>query len=237
MSWTLDPPLGVMRQQIIDETDIPASEIGTIGDEAHQGTGSAHNPESPPPAGNPDDEVDALDCPHDPARGADMHRATEMLRQAHAAGRDRRLRLVIFNGRQWSEYDHAEGPRYTWRPYYGSNQHTKHAHFERNDKYRDDLRPWEMGLGMDGFTDQDRSWTIGGSLAKNGTKPYNVLHFRLRAIMDALDPELAKSFPGWDAGQYGLEQIGTMLQGLIDNGVTGTVVRVFATLSTPFRGQ
>lgn len=225
-SWVLDPPLGVMKQQIVDETEIPADEIGTIGDPDHQSRDSAHNPESPPPAGNPDDEVDALDCPHDPDRGADMHVATEELRQAHAAGRDRRLRLVIFNGRQWSEYAKDGYPPYTWRPYYGSNQHTGHAHFERNDKYRDDLRPWEMGLGMSGLTDQDRSWIVAGSLADKDGRPYNVLHTRLRLIMDAEDEAAAAEWAraGWGARtEFGLEQLGTMLQALIDGGVSGTV--------------
>lgn len=215
-----------MKQQILDGTDLDADEIGTIGDAAHQGTDSAHNPESPPPPGNPDDEVDALDCPHDPARGADQHKMTEAVRLAHKAGRDRRLRLVIFNGRQWSEYAKDGYPAYTWRPYYGDNQHTRHAHYERNDQHRDDRRPFELGLNtMD--TKQD-SAVIAGDL----TSQRNILHGRMLAIQDSEHPNLnnPEYFSPANAAALkaapGLKQIGAKLDAVaaaIEEGVDGTV--------------
>lgn len=204
---TLDPPLDVMRSQVLACTTLERAEIGWIGDPDHASRESAHNPENPPPPGNPPDEVDAIDVPHAPDRGADMHVMTEELRQAHAAGRDNRLRLVIFNGRQWSNYDHAEGPRFTWRKYYGENPHTKHAHIERTDSNRTDLRPFEIGIDMDEATRNhiialayrvhailsdlpetlEFTLTWGGVAKKHKEK--NVLHDRiaeLRAAVDAL---------------------------------------------------
>jgi hypothetical protein len=118
---TLDPPLNLLRSQILACTDLELAEIGWVGDPDHASRESAHNPEYPPPPGNPPYEVDAIDVPHKPSRGADVGLMAERLRLSALAGRERRLRLVIFNGRQWSNYDHAEGPRYTWRKYYGSN--------------------------------------------------------------------------------------------------------------------
>jgi hypothetical protein len=143
---TLDPPLNLLRSQILACTDLELAEIGWVGDPDHASRESAHNPEYPPPPGNPPYEVDAIDVPHKPSRGADVGLMAERLRLSALAGRERRLRLVIFNGRQWSNYDHAEGPRYTWRKYYGSNQHTEHGHFERTDERRDDLHPWEIDM-------------------------------------------------------------------------------------------
>lgn len=140
MAWTLDPPIGDLRQQLHSETGVPLSEFGTIGDPDHAARTSAHNPESPPPAGNPDNEVDALDVPHVPPR-LDCHVVTEALRLS----RDPRLRLVIFDRRQFSSYDHADGDPYTWRPYHGDDPHTEHAHVERTDARRDDRRPWQTG--------------------------------------------------------------------------------------------
>lgn len=115
---------------------------GTIGDEEHALRESAHNPESPPPAGNPDDQVDAADITHDPGHGADMGQVTEAVRLS----KDRRIRLVIFNRRIFSSYDHSEGPAWTWRPYYGDNPHDKHAHFEVNDLHHDETQPWSITM-------------------------------------------------------------------------------------------
>lgn len=139
---TLDPPLDVLRRQIVAASSIALSEIGWIGDPDHQGRTSAHNPEYPAPPGNPAGEVDAIDPPHDPRRGADMAVLTESLRLS----RDRRIRLVIFNRRIFSSYDHEDGPAWTWRPYGGDNPHTGHAHIERNDSHRGDLSPWQIGI-------------------------------------------------------------------------------------------
>lgn len=139
---TLDPPLDVLRRQIVAASSVTLGEIGWIGDPDHQSRTSAHNPEYPAPAGNPPGEVDAIDPPHAPDRGADMAVLTEALRLS----RDPRIKLVIFNRRIFSSYNHADGPPYTWRPYSGDDPHTGHAHIERTDQRRDDLRPWQIGI-------------------------------------------------------------------------------------------
>lgn len=123
------------------------SSDGSVGDPDHQTRESAHNPEDSEDAdapGNPDDQVDARDFTHDPAHNADMGVVTEALRKS----KDKRLRLVIFNGRQFSNYWKDGIPPYTWRPYTGSNQHTRHAHVEVNDVYHDVTTPWEIGIDM-----------------------------------------------------------------------------------------
>lgn len=140
---TLDPPLNLLRDQILAATTLRREEIGWIAGASHRQSGP-HFPEYPPPPGNPPYEVDAIDPPHDPARGADMAVLTEALRQS----RDPRIKLVIFNRRIFSSYDHAEGDPFTWRPYREEDPHTGHAHIERTDTRRDDLRPWQIGLDV-----------------------------------------------------------------------------------------
>ena len=140
---TLDPPLDVLRRQILDATELTFGEIGWIAGADHRQSGP-HFPEYPAPAGNPPYEVDAIDVPHAPSRGADMAELTEALRLS----RDPRIKLVIFNRRIFSSYDHAEGDPFTWRPYREEDPHTGHAHIERTDQRRDDLRPWQIGIDM-----------------------------------------------------------------------------------------
>jgi hypothetical protein len=145
---TLDPPLDLLRSQILACTALEYGEIGWVGDPDHASRTSAHNPEYPAPPSNPAGEVDAIDPPHAPSRGADMAVLTEALRQS----RDPRIKLVIFNRRIFSSYDHADGPAWTWRPYSGDNPHDKHAHIERTDQLRGDLRPWSIGIDNGGLT-------------------------------------------------------------------------------------
>lgn len=190
---TLDPPLDVLRRQIVACTSVALSEIGWVGDPDHQGRTSAHNPEYPAPPGNPAGEVDAIDPPHDPRRGADMAVLTEALRLS----RDPRIRLVIFNRHIFSSYDHADGPPFTWRPYDGDNPHTGHAHIERTDSHRDDVSPWSIGIDMNPYVQHVMNYrleaiialrevikvpaiTLGGKLFPAFSEP-NVLAVTLKA--------------------------------------------------------
>lgn len=202
MAWHSDPCLLVLRDQV-DQAAPNRSKAsdGTVGDEEHQGTDSAHNPD--PDDGN---EVDALDLTHDPANGADMAVLTEALRQS----RDDRLYLVIFNGRQFSSYSKNGVPPFTWRPYSGSNQHTRHAHVETNDKAHNETRLWKIGIDM-GLTTDEASEIIGGKLT-----PRNVMHFRLRGIQDSEDPLLAETYPDWEVPGPGLKQLGEAVASVTD---------------------
>ncbi len=91
---------------------------GIVGDASHQARKSAHN------AGN------AVDITHDPKNGADC----EAWR--HIAITDPRTDNVIWNHEIWS----VRFP--TWRPYNGSNPHTKHMHIEIKVSARDDASKW-----------------------------------------------------------------------------------------------
>jgi hypothetical protein len=172
-SWRLAKSLEVLR----DEIDAAApnrskASDGTIGDDAHQGTASDHNP-------NGADVVCAIDFTHDPGNGADMHQFAEHLkRHNHIAAK-----YVIWNRRIWSKARDSEG----WRPYGGSNPHTKHMHVSAgvgSDGHStgpyDDMSPWgintsnEMGGDMIGLKQGDQGEQVKalqGLLTRSGFSP------------------------------------------------------------------
>lgn len=117
---------------------------GTIGDTAHAASDSDHNP-------NASGVVTARDFTHDPAKGADMHRISRRI----VAKLPRALKYVIWDRKIWSRARASEG----WRPYRGSNPHTRHMHVS-------------VGRGPDGHStgpyDDTSAW---GLRAGGGTPP------------------------------------------------------------------
>lgn len=137
MAWRLAKSLVVLR----DEVDAVApgrstASDGTIGDDAHQGTASDHNP-------NGADVVCAIDFTHDPGNGADMHQFAEHIKRRNGPA----VKYVIWNRRIWSKAKNDQG----WRAYGGSNPHTRHMHVS-------------AGVGSDGQStgpyDDTTSWGI-----------------------------------------------------------------------------
>lgn len=108
---------------------------GSIGDLAHQGGTSDHNPDG----GN---VVRARDLTDDPAGGHSADVFAEWLRTT----RDPRVRYVIDQYRMFSAYPTSRYPAWTWRPYSGANAHTKHTHVSvQPGAAGDDRRPWGWG--------------------------------------------------------------------------------------------
>lgn len=145
MSWVAD--LGVLKLRNQVDAAAPGRKKdsdGIVGDLSHQARTSDHNPEHPPPSGNPDNQVDALDLTHDPAHGADMGVVTEAIRLS----RDRRVRYVIFNRRIFSSYASNGRKAWEWGPYDGSDPHDKHAHVSVNDEHHDETQDWKIGIDM-----------------------------------------------------------------------------------------
>jgi hypothetical protein len=145
MAWRLAKSLIVLR----DEVNLVApgrstASDGTIGDEAHQGTPSDHNP-------NGADVVCAMDITHDPGSGADMHQFAEHIKRENG----RAVKYVIWNRRIWSKTRNGEG----WRSYGGSNPHTKHMHVS-------------VGEGPDGQStgpyDHTGSWELADNFGGGG---------------------------------------------------------------------
>lgn len=174
---------------------------GFKGDEAHEARVSDHNPESPPPPGNPDNQVDAGDWTHDPARGADMGSISENIRLS----KDRRVRYVIFNGRIFYGYNRTGLPAYTWTKYFGSDDHSGHMHVSVNDTHHDETQPWRIG-GMDVSTEKALTYRVRAMIKMEEENPYgdnlkpepNELALAVIAITEALAAvaaDVAKTVP------------------------------------------
>ncbi len=94
---------------------------GLVGDAAHRARTSDHNPWVRDGAMG---IVTACDITHDPAGGCDAGHIAELLRSS----RDARIKYLIWN-RQIANSAPIDGQQpWTWRPYSGSNPHTKHVH-------------------------------------------------------------------------------------------------------------
>lgn len=111
---------------------------GSIGDPAHQGTSSDHNP---------DDQgvVRARDFTHDPMAGANMHAIAEAIRLS----RDQRVKYTIFDKRIFSSYATSLRDAWEWGPYDGDNLHTKHMHVSVvGMSIADDTSDWEVTVPL-----------------------------------------------------------------------------------------
>lgn len=102
---------------------------GWIGDAAHAGNSSDHNPDETGkvPIRDADrlNEVHALDTDKDlNVPGLDMERVVQFLLTRCRTGTERRLRYIIWNRRIWEA---SNGWRQ--RTYTGANAHDQHGHF------------------------------------------------------------------------------------------------------------
>lgn len=148
--WVVDRGLIKLRDQInAAAPNRSKASDGFIGDAAHQATASDHNPEHPPPAGNPDYQVDAGDFTQDAAHGADMAVVSEAIR----VSKDPRVSYVIYNRRIFSG---PEGPQpWVWRPYSGTDPHTNHMHVSVRDATHDQTQDWKIGIDVAEFMPAD----------------------------------------------------------------------------------
>jgi hypothetical protein len=112
---------------------------GMIGDAAHAIRTSDHNPWVR------DGEmgvVTAFDITHDPPGGCDAGTLAESIRGA----RDARVKYIIFDRRIASSAPIDGQPAWAWRPYTGTNPHTRHVHISvKPDKaLYDSTAPWPV---------------------------------------------------------------------------------------------
>lgn len=122
MAWRVAKSLDKLLAQI-DAAAPKRSKVsdGAIGDAAHATRDSDHNPWVKDGAMG---VVTARDFTHDPANGADMNEFTEAIRLS----KDTRVKYVLWNRQMFSSYPASGYQPFMWRPYSGSNPHTKHAH-------------------------------------------------------------------------------------------------------------
>lgn len=135
-AWYLAPSLAVLRDEV--DTRWPwrdRASDGTIGDEAHQGTNSDHNP-------NSRDSVDAWDMDKDGVAVGEVIAAF----QRHPSSN-----YWIWN-REIADKDDG----WRRRPYNGDNPHTQHVHFSirQTATAEQDTRSWGLVDNMPLTTEQ-----------------------------------------------------------------------------------
>jgi hypothetical protein len=135
-AWRLAKSLEKLRSQV-NETwpDRSKASDGTIGDAAHSSRSSDHNPWVKDGSTG---VVTALDITHDPKNGPDAGQLADTLR----ASGDKRIKYIISNRRIWNPAISKD-----WRPYTGSNPHSKHVHIsvKPDKKFYDAVTPWAIG--------------------------------------------------------------------------------------------
>ena len=139
MGWRLANSLVTLRNQVNRAYPYRSkASDGTIGDAAHAGTVSDHNPNS---AG----VVTAFDITHDPANGLDIAQLSQTL----ADTRDNRIKYIIRNRQILIP------PNWGWQIYSGSDPHTNHLHISVTSY--DDAREWQLTeKEKDGMSTLDR---------------------------------------------------------------------------------
>lgn len=135
MTYRIAKSLGKLRDQL--DAAYPnrsKKSDGWIGDAAHAGTKSEHNPDA-------SGVVRALDVTDDPGHGLSAEWLAEVLR----ASRDPRILYIISNRRIASSYPAHGYPAWAWRPYDGLNAHKSHVHVSVVEgKPADSVKAWTI---------------------------------------------------------------------------------------------
>lgn len=142
MSWRVARSLEVLLAEVNRAAPNRSTDSdGSIGDPAHSSRESDHNP-------NNLGVVRARDFTHDPSHGFDAGKLAEGVRRLGLAGHPALGpgAYVIWNRRIASAT--ADGARWDWEPYAGTNPHTAHVHVSvtthPGDRGYDSLRPWTI---------------------------------------------------------------------------------------------
>jgi len=120
--WRVAGSLLMLREQVNQAAPQRRKDSdGTIGDAAHCRRKSDHNPWV---RDGSIGIVTAMDITHDPAHGCDANTIAEAIRGA----RDARVKYIIWNKRIANSSPVGGSAAWAWRPYSGTNGHTKHVH-------------------------------------------------------------------------------------------------------------
>lgn len=133
--WYPDKGMAVLDHQMMVE--YPGIVIGTIGDTAHAGEVSDHNPSKEAHDLGAVDASDFMIGPH--FTTAQANAVVDTL----VANRDPRIAYIIWQGRIISS---TVSP-WIWRKYNGSDQHVNHFHISVNDLHETDISEWK-GITM-----------------------------------------------------------------------------------------
>lgn len=163
MAWRVAESLEVLRKQLNDAFPKRSkASDGGIGDAKHASRSSDHNPWIKDKKGV--GVVSARDFTHDPKTGIDCNWLAETL----VENKDPRIKYIIWNKRICSS---LTAP-WTWRPYKGTNAHTKHLHISVSDapaKY-DSKKLWVLDFADDEGDDVAKV-TLASTISADSPKP------------------------------------------------------------------
>lgn len=142
MAWRIAPALETLREQL-NAAFPKRSKVsdGGIGDAGHASRSSDHNPWVIDSKGK--GVVTARDFTHDPATGIDCQWLADTL----VANKDSRIKYIIWRKQICSS---KQSP-WKWRPYKGTNAHTKHLHISvsAEPKLYDSKKAWVLDFPND----------------------------------------------------------------------------------------
>lgn len=197
-TWVLIPCL----VKLFSEFDIIApyrdtASDGRVGDTAHQGSVSDHNPDEtgnvPSHDADSINEVHAIDVDNNLNSYITMEDVIQFLLSEcrKENGTDRgRLKYIIYNKRIWEAKNNWEQRAYT-----GSSPHTEHAHFsaEYDSNLESDISTWGL---------IERFIGTMGDLIKKGDRGEDVRYWQLihNAVRTSFDPDLSAITADGDYG-------------------------------------
>lgn len=141
--WRLARSLSKLRGQLAElYPKRNRASDGAVGDARHASNKSDHNPWVVDPETKGQGVVTAIDITHDLALGIDCRGLADRL----VAQRDRRIKYLIFEREICASYPTQGIEPWEWRPYTGSNPHTKHLHLsvKSDPKLFDSTEPWRI---------------------------------------------------------------------------------------------
>lgn len=177
MDWVVVPCLDEGRDQLNERfPNRDKSSDGSVGDLAHQGSSSSHNPDK---TGNPEyrdgdsnDEIRARDFDADlrDPNGVTMEQVVQLWVTLARSGVLWWIRYIIYNGRIWHRRD-----GFVTRAYTGRNKHDKHAHVNSDfTKAADEARGTNWHLSDLGLTPTPKPPTTGTRELRQGLRGEDV---------------------------------------------------------------